>query len=133
VRYWLGILGPRQFEQVATLLKSPTPFDQDGLIAAGVGFIIVLALSRLRLEFSHWPLHPLGYALATTDSLDYMWCPFFIAWLAKLLTVRYGGIRAYRIALPFFLGLILGDFVIPGLWVAWGMFTGKQQYMSFPH
>ena len=62
-----------------------------------------------------------------------MWCPFLIAWMAKLITLRYGGIRAYRAALPFFLGLILGDYVVPTLWGAFGMLTGYQQYMAFPH
>jgi hypothetical protein len=85
------------------------------------------------LYLSWWPLHPLGYALATTQSMDYMWFPFFLAWLAKCLTLRYGGIKAYRSALPFFLGLILGDYVVPTLWGVFGMLTGYQQYMAFPH
>jgi hypothetical protein len=94
---------------------------------------LAITISRLRLGLAWWPFHPLGYALATTDSMDYMWCPFFVAWLAKYFTVRYGGIKAYRISLPFFLGLILGDYVVPALWGLWGMATGHQQYMAFPH
>jgi hypothetical protein len=65
--------------------------------------------------------------------MEYLWFPFFLAWLAKRITLRYGGIRAYRSALPFFLGLILGDYVVPSLWGVFGMATGYQQYMSFPH
>jgi hypothetical protein len=57
----------------------------------------------------------------------------FLAWLAKRTTLRYGGIRAYRAALPFFLGLILGDYVVPALWGVFGMASGYQQYMAFPH
>jgi len=133
VRPWLATMGLQQANQTANLLASRTPRDSAGFAAAGGGLAIVVACSALRLRFPWWPIHPLGYALATTNSLDYMWCPFFIAWLAKTLTVRYGGIKAYRAALPFFLGLTLGDYVVPTLWGVWGMITGQQQYMAFPH
>jgi hypothetical protein len=133
VRPALAGTGPSQTAQTANLLKLPTSRDTAGLLAAGVGLILAIAFSRFRLTLAWWPFHPLGYALATTNSMDYMWCPFFVAWLAKYLTLRYGGIRAYRTALPFFLGLILGDYVVPALWSLWGMATHQQLYMVFPH
>ena len=117
----------------ASLISTPTPPDHAGLVAALVGLLIAVSFFVLRQRLPWWPLHPLGYALATTASMEYMWCPFLLAWLAKLITIRYGGIRAYRSALPFFLGLILGDYVVPALWGIFGMLTGYQQYMAFPH
>jgi len=39
-----------------------------------------------------------------------MWLPVFITWLIKGALLHYGGLRAYQRALPFFLGLILGEF-----------------------
>ncbi|HZP84720.1 MAG TPA: DUF6785 family protein [Chthonomonadaceae bacterium] len=119
--------------QAAALIAAPPPQDTAGILAALFGLSMAGLLTLLRQRFAWWPLHPLGYALATTNSMDYMWVPFLIAWLAKWVTLRYGGIRAYRIALPFFLGLILGDYVVPTLWGVWGMMTGTQQYMAFPH
>ena len=126
-----GATGP--FRQASSLILTPTYLDSPGLAAAGFGASVAAGLSLLRQHLSHWPLHPLGYALATTNSMEYMWFPFFLAWLAKRITLRYGGIQAYRDALPFFLGLILGDYVVPSLWGVFGMATGYQQYMSFPH
>ena len=126
-----GATGP--FRQAASLYLTPTYQDTYGLLAAGVGVLIAVGLSVLRQHFAWWPVHPLGYALATTPSMDYMWFPFLLAWFAKYLALRYGGIRAYRSSLPFFLGLILGDYVVPALWGLFGMLTGYQQYMSFPH
>ncbi|HVK03216.1 MAG TPA: DUF6785 family protein [Armatimonadaceae bacterium] len=126
-----GATGP--FRTAATLLVTPTLQDTVGLIAAGFGSALAIGLSVLRQQFTWWPFHPLGYALATTNSMEYMWFPFFLAWLAKKLTLQYGGIKAYRAALPFFLGLILGDYIVPTLWGVFGMLTGYQQYMSFPH
>ncbi len=133
VRPWLAGMGLDQATHTAGLLRLPTPRDNVGLAAALFGLVAAILLSRFRLGLSWWPFHPLGYALATTSSMDYMWCPFFLAWLAKYLTTRYGGIRAYRAALPFFLGLILGDYVVPALWGLGGMLTGHQQYLAFPH
>ena len=132
VRPWIASFGSAPFRRTASLIAMPTYTDTPGLVAAGFGTVMVIGFWLLRLFFSWWPLHPVGYALATTPSMDVMWFPFFIAWLAKLVTLRYGGIRAYRAALPFFLGLILGDYVVPSLWGLFGMITGYQQYMAFP-
>lgn len=118
--------------QVQALLAAPTWPDGTGLAAAGAAALLtgVLTLARQRLPWC--PLHPVGYAMATMNSMDFLWCPFLVAWALKALTLRYGGIRAYRAALPFFLGLILGDYVVPTLWAVIGMLTGQQQYMTFP-
>jgi hypothetical protein len=133
VRAYLASLGMAPVGHAVSMLKSPTPRDVDGMVGAGAGALIAIGFTILRQRASWWPLHPLGYALATTSSMDYMWFPFFLAWLAKTVTLRYGGIRAYRAALPFFLGLILGDYVVPSLWGIGGMLTNTQQYMAFPH
>jgi hypothetical protein len=119
--------------QAAALISSPTRQDVAGLIAAAVGALTVVMFWYLRQRFVWWPFHPLGYAVAANSSMDYMWFPFFIAWLTKTLILRYGGITAYRRFLPFFLGLILGDYVVPSAWGVYGMLTGTQQYMVFPH
>ena len=36
---------------------------------------------------------------------------------SKPVLLKAGGIRLYRKALPFFLGLILGEFIVGGTWV----------------
>jgi hypothetical protein len=133
VRPFLAGLGTSNVGQTLSIMNSRSARDTPGLIAAVVGLVLAGTFSVLRLRYAWWPFHPLGYALATTSSMDYMWCPFLVAWLAKYLTVRYGGVRAYRAAMPFFLGLILGDYVVPCLWGLWGMMIGQQQYMVFPH
>ena len=42
--------------------------------------------------------------------------PLLIAWAAKGLILRYGGVRLYRQGLPLFLGLILGQMVAGSAW-----------------
>jgi hypothetical protein len=44
----------------------------------------------------------------------------FVAWMAKWLLLRYGGMRTYTRALPLFLGLILGDCVMGSIWAIIG-------------
>jgi hypothetical protein len=51
----------------------------------------------------------------------------------KTVVLRYGGMRLYRRTLPFFLGLILGDYIVPGLWFLFGWSIRTQMYMTFPH
>jgi hypothetical protein len=66
-------------------------------------------------------------------AMQQLWCPFFVAWLVKLLTMRFGGIRTYRALLPFFLGAILGDYLVPMGWAVVGLLSGQQMYLSYPH
>ena len=72
----------------------------------------------LRHRFIWWPLHPIGFPIANTYTImSYGWFAIFLAWLAKSVVLRYGGISAYRALQPFFLGLILGEFSTACLWV----------------
>ena len=133
VRPALQGLGLGHLKEIAGWIKNPTPADPNSLRAMLAGGVLVLALAALRQTFVWCPFHPIGYALAGTASMEYMWCPFFLAWAAKSVILRYGGYTLYRQALPFFLGLILGDYIVPTLWGLWGMAAHTQVYMSFPH
>jgi len=97
------------------------------------GGAVALLLRGARLSIPSWPLHPLGYALAHTGSMGYMWMPFLIAWLIKSAVLHYGGFKVYQRLVPFFMGLIMGDFVAAGLWGLYGVVTSTQMYMFFPH
>ena len=76
------------------------------------------SLLFLRHRFLWWPLHPIGFPIASTYTIvSYGWFAIFTAWLCKTIILRYGGVGAYRTMLPFFLGLILGEFTTAGVWV----------------
>jgi len=76
--------------------------------AVGIG--VTLFLIVMRSQFFWWPLHPLGYALAGSQSTIEFWFPCLLAWVLKSLGLRYGGISFYRAVRPIFLGLIVGEF-----------------------
>ena len=78
----------------------------------GVGLVMTVFLTLMRTAFFWWPLHPLGYALSGAWSTIEFWFPCLLAWLFKSLILRYGGMKVYGQARPFFLGLVLGEFGI---------------------
>jgi hypothetical protein len=95
-----------------------------------LGFVFCSLLAYLRIAVMSFPFHPIGYAISGSWSMNLVWLPILIAWVLKVFTLRYGGLRLYRSALPFFLGLILGEMVIGCLWSLFGMATGLP-YFSF--
>ena len=108
---WRTTMGRVIFEEIIGLVMAPPKHAGSQLAAVSTGFGITLLLTWFRSTWVTWPLHPIGYAIAGTNTMKTVWMPFFLAWLIKGLTLKWGGMKAYRRAIPFFLGLILGDFV----------------------
>ncbi len=115
------IFGREPFQRLQSWLAYPTGTDwpRVGAYLAGLGFTWLLMMARVR--FVTWPFHPVGYAISSSWSMNCLWMPIFIAWLAKLIITRYGGHRAFQRAIPFALGLVLGEFVIGSLWTIIGI------------
>ena len=94
----------------------------------GGGFAVSLFLMAMRTAFLWWPFHPVGLAVSSSWAMNYMWFPLFIAWVAKAAILRSSGLKGYRTALPFFLGLVLGEFVIGGFWNLVGLIFRLEIY-----
>lgn len=124
-------VGNESYGQLQTWLQTPVRPNPLQLLYTAVGFLLVLFLRVMRGNFLWWPFHPAGYALATSFALDYFWLCFFVAWLAKFLIIRFGGMKAHNAAIPFFLGLTLGDYVIGSLWALYGPVNQLQTYKIF--
>jgi len=83
----------------------------------GFGSALTFFLMFMRRGFFWWPFHPLGYVVTQGDwGIKYLWFSVLISFIIKQRLLAYGGVRAYRKALPVFMGLILGDFVAGSLW-----------------
>ena len=95
------------------------------------GLATVAVLAVLRIVFVGWPLHPAGFALGISYAMNYFWLCVLVAWLAKFVMIRYGGMNAHRKAIPFFLGLILGDYVVGGLWSLLAIALEQPTYKIF--
>ena len=91
-------------------LLAPGTRDLTRTIYIGVGFLLVPMLTLVRKSFLRFPLHPLGFLLATCyGPTPYYWSDTFLAWIAKTLILKLGGAGTYRRLVPFFLGMVLGS------------------------
>lgn len=132
VEPWRTWSGAAPFQRLADNLAYRRGPNWAGIQATFFGAAVVFGLSAMRMRFVGFPFHPAGYVLANTGTMYWLWMPFLIAWLCKVIIVRYGGIKLYRRALPFFLGLVLGDYVISSVWALAGSILGVQMYRCFP-
>ena len=97
----------------------------------GMGGGIMWLLMIMRQTFIWWPLHFIGFPVGASAPLAAGWFSIFMAWMLKGLILKYGGVNIYRAMLPFFLGLILGEFVSAGLWVIIDGLTGITGHVIF--
>ncbi len=82
-------------------------------------------------RFYWWPLHPIGYLMLYSSAMKILWVSFFIGWLFNALCMRYGGINLFKRMRYFFVGLIMGDFLMGGTWAIIGFFT-EYGYQVLP-
>jgi len=94
------------------LSGAPTGPNWPGVSAVGLGFGVTALLMVLKVRFAFWPLHPVAFPLAIDYQIETMLPALIIAWLTKMLLLRYGGLRMYRRSLPLFLGFIIGNAVM---------------------
>jgi hypothetical protein len=120
--------GNEIFLRVQTWIEYPSRTDLTSLGFMGVGMGMTFFLMLMRMRFLWWPLHPAGYTLANTFGLDYYWFCLIISSFLKWSILRYGGLRLHKKAIPFFLGLILGEFVIGSFWSALSVILQRHTY-----
>ncbi len=99
----------------------PNWFRVNGMIVGLVGFI---GLYILRLQFS-LPIHPVGWIVCRGWAMEQFWLMILLGWLAKAIIVRYGGLTGYKAMRPFFLGIVLGDLTMAGIFTIVGFITQK--------
>ena len=127
---FFGVLQQNRFSYYATTIAS-TSEPAGRWFFFGLGAAIMWALMFLRQKFIWWPLHFIGFPVGASAPLLTAWFSIFLAWMIKGLILKYGGIDIYRKMLPFFLGLILGEFVSAGLWVIIDGLTGITGHIIF--
>ncbi|MDP6506773.1 MAG: hypothetical protein QF886_24315, partial [Planctomycetota bacterium] len=71
---------------------------------------------------------PIGLAVSSSWSMHLVWLPIFIGWFCKTTIVKYTGGSGYRRCLPFFMGLIVGDYIVGGIWTMATWILEKRLY-----
>ncbi|HET6385623.1 MAG TPA: DUF6785 family protein [Armatimonadota bacterium] len=115
---WGWDMPVQEFAQAAAASTSPQFPDSHRIWATVFGGVLTAVLLALRRSFVGFPLHPLGYAVATAYG-TLVWWSFFVVWVLKSIILKIGGGRLYRRAIPFFLGFALGHFFLAGM--IWGL------------
>jgi hypothetical protein len=121
---WAFRSGPmRPLQMVSGFASTPVPGSPMGVLQIAGGFLGVgaLLLARARYGFG---LHPIGFIGASVVSGKQLWFSILLGWFCKQTLTRFGGMNGYRAALPFFLGLMLGDVLNAILWIVMGLLTG---------
>ena len=111
-----GWFGRYVYEYAATHISTPVGPNWTGWLHTGIGALIMTALLIAQKLWVWWPLHPIGYPVSSVFS--WMGYNAFIAWTLKVVVLKYGGPRLYNTVKPLFLGMIIGQFAIYGVfWI----------------
>ena len=124
----MASFGPEAYTQLEGWLKTPKKSNFVAQLAIPVGFLTALFLQYMRVRFTWWPFHPLAYAVTASWEINLVWMPLFFAWLLKVILLRYSGRAGFQRSVPFFMGLIMGQFVVGSLWNVYGILRGVPTY-----
>lgn len=128
----LAIFGREAWARYDGWTKVAQPPQTEYGIATAGGMAFVLLLNLCRARVMGFPFHPVGYAVASSWGMSVLWVPMLIAWVSKLVLLRYGGLALYRKSLPLFYGIILGECVAGSLWSLLGIWGGIPTYAFWP-
>jgi len=120
------------YKNIHTLIITPADPNIWVLIFSGFGAFTMLVLVIGYHRFYKWPFHPIGYLTAYSSAMKILWFSFFVGWICNALCMRYGGIILFKKIRYFFVGLIIGDFLMGGAWALLG-FLKDTSYQVFPN
>ena len=127
----LWIWGGGEYSYAEKLIRTPLEPHVWNWINTAIGATIMTLLMVARWLYVWWPLHPLGYAIGPIWIIDALWFNMFLAWLIKVVVLKYGGVGLYRKTRPFFMGMILGYFTPAGFYLIVDHFTGMTWNVIF--
>ncbi len=127
---WFGY---EPFNRLYSWLTNPRDPDFSVIISIVSGIAIYVILMILRNHFIWWPFHPAGFAVSNSWGAHVTWFPILIGWGIKTIILSFGGMKAHSKAIPFFLGLMLGEFVVGTFWSLLGAITNNPHYSFFPY
>lgn len=105
---WFFLHYPKIIYSTAVTTLEPADVYWEGMGFVGIGAAAMPILTWMKSRFLWWPLHPIGFPIMATRVTDQIWFSVMIAWLIKVLVLKYGGTPLFRCSRLFFLGMILG-------------------------
>jgi hypothetical protein len=120
--------GAEPMNKLASWLTTPTDFDYHRLASIIIGFLFITVFMFIKTRVGWWPIHPVGYAVSASWSMQFLWCPLMIASTIKWAMTRYGGYKSAQTMVPFAFGLILGDLTGGSFWTLYSMWKHVTVY-----
>ena len=90
------------------------PHNPTRVAMMSTGFLVTCLLMYMK-RFYWFPFHPAGYLVACAVGFR-IWAPIFAIWAIKWMILRYFGGEVHRKARNYFLGLVMGHFLIATIW-----------------
>jgi len=103
------------FQFADQVINNPEQAVEPHYYAMAMGAVIMFFVTVMRARFYWWPIHSLGFLVASTWVMHNLWFPFLIGWLAKVIVMKFCGGGTLRGARYFFLGVIIGECVVIGM------------------
>jgi hypothetical protein len=100
--------------------------------ALALGAVIMFFVTVMRARFYWWPLHSLGFLMASTYPAQNLWFPFLIGWMTKVVVLKFGGGVMLRKVRQFWLGVIVGEATMVGISAVLGLAGIKLGNLFLP-
>ena len=122
---WFFLWSPQQpWKALVARLAQPARPNPLGWVFIGLGALVTVFLFAMRTRFVWWPFHPMGWAMGPSWPMIQLWFSVLVGWMAKSVLLHYGSAKTYDRAKPFFMGLVVGEFVAAAIWLVVSHFTG---------
>lgn len=122
-----GGINESYYDDVVRWIRNADQFKPSEFLFLVIGGVTMLVMTVLTRRFPGWPLAPVGFTVAFADVCRLLMFSLFLAWLAKIMVLRLGGVGAYRRAQPLVWGVLVGHCagVLLGFAVDWIWFPGQ--------
>lgn len=114
------------------LMKGLDTNYADNWFWVAIGAALTWGIMCMRARYAWFPLHPIGLLMMVPFAMHAMWLSIALGWACKVLISKFGGTEAYRKAIPFFLGVALGDIVMAVFWVVIDGWQGRTGHALLP-
>jgi hypothetical protein len=120
-------------QRAVDYVRMPLSANPGDLQALSVGAVLAALFAILKSRYLWWPVGPIGLAMGSTYAMNRIWFSVLLGWACKAATLRLGGLRAYRMALPYYLGLLLGEGLFGGISILWAVLAGAPTPQFLPN
>ena len=109
--------GLETYTFLSSWLIKPEPTNWLAIAVLVSAFFFNLGVMLIRTRYIWCPLHPAGYVIGLAPNTpEIIWFPLLVAMVARWLILKHSGIKGYRRAIPFFVGLAIGETLMSCFW-----------------